>query len=65
MERIEIKHINSDTPLSVIVAYLKQNINDKAARSEVQPFNQGFIAGKLEILDLLSSLSKGKDDGDI
>ena len=57
---IKRENINGDTPLSVIVAYLKQTHNDRASRQYLTEFEQGKVVGKFELIDLLASLEKKK-----
>lgn len=61
MEKIKKENINGDTPLNVVIEYLKQNISDKHSRTLMSEFEQGLKIGELRVLDMLVSL-RGKDN---
>lgn len=61
MERIKKESINGNTPLSIVVEYLVQNIDDKYPRKVIGEFEQGKTVGKLELLDMLVSLVGSND----
>lgn len=53
---IKREDINGDTPLSVIVKFLEQSIEDKASRVRLDEFEQGVQVGQIKLLDMLNSL---------
>lgn len=57
---IRRENINGDSPLKVVVEYMKTIMEDKASRIRLDEFEQGVKVGEFKILDLLVALQKSK-----
>jgi hypothetical protein len=62
MEKIDRDSINGDTPLSVIIKFLEENVEDKFPRDRVDDYIQGIRVGQLSIVDLLVGLEGRNND---
>jgi len=56
MERISKESLNRNTPLYIVVEYLKQNTDDKHPRCLLSEYHQGIKCGELKLLDMLEGL---------
>lgn len=56
--KVEKEDLSKDSPISALVLYLEQVIQDRVPREKLSEFDLGKLVGQVQLLDMIKGLSK-------